>query len=121
VKKATILLAMLCLTAIPSCAANRPAAAQSKSRGAASQGPSHSVTLTWKASTSREVTGYNVYRSQKRGGPYTQLNRTIISGTSYADKGVSAGQTYYYVVRAVGRETAVSNYSNEASATVPAP
>jgi fibronectin type 3 domain-containing protein len=81
----------------------------------------HSVTLTWTASTSTGVTGYNLYRSQTSGGPYTQVNTSLISGTSYMDSSVTAGQTYYYVVTAVGSGGSQSSYSNQASAAVPSP
>ncbi len=76
----------------------------------------HSVSLTWTASTSSGVTGYNVWRSTTSGGPYTQL--TTVAGTSYTDSSVSAGQIYYYVVTAVDGSNQSGN-SNEAPATVP--
>ncbi|HXJ91311.1 MAG TPA: fibronectin type III domain-containing protein [Terriglobia bacterium] len=82
--------------------------------------PSHSVTLTWTASTTSGVTGYNVYRSTTTGGPYTKLTSTAVTGTSYTDSSVTAGSTYYYVATAlVG--TSESGYSTQASATVPTP
>ena len=81
----------------------------------------HSVTLTWTASTSTGVTGYNVFRSQTTGGPYTQVNTNLIGGTSYVDSSVTAGQSYYYVVTAVGSGSSQSSYSNETSASVPSP
>jgi len=81
----------------------------------------HNVTLSWTASVSSGVTGYNVFRSLTTGGPYTQLNSTQVSGTSYVDSTVNAGQTYYYVATAVGQGGLQSSYSNEASAAVPSP
>lgn len=81
----------------------------------------HSVTLTWTASTSSGVTGYNVYRSQTSGGPYVQVNAGLATGTSYLDSSVTAGQTYYYVVTSVGQGSSESSYSNEASGAVPSP
>jgi hypothetical protein len=79
---------------------------------------SHSVSLTWTASITAGVTGYNVWRSTTSGGSYTQLNTTTVAGTSYTDSSVSAGQIYYYVVTAVdgGNQSADSN---QAQATVP--
>jgi len=79
---------------------------------------SHSVSLTWTASTSAGVTSYNVFRSNTSGGPYTQLNTTTVAGTSYTDSSVSAGQKYYYVVTAVDGASQSAN-SNQAQATVP--
>ena len=34
-------------------------------------GGCHSVTLSWTASISPNITGYNIYRSMTSGGPYT--------------------------------------------------
>jgi hypothetical protein len=83
---------------------------------------SHSVVLTWDASTSADVVGYNVYRSDVSGGPYTLLNASIPGSTlTYTDETVQAGTTYYYVVTAVNTEGIESAYSNEASALVPSP
>jgi hypothetical protein len=81
---------------------------------------SHSVTLTWVASTSNGVAGYNMYRSLTSGGPYTQIG-TLIADVLYVDNAVSAGQTYYYVVKAVGSDGSLSAASNEASGTIPFP
>ena len=76
------------------------------------------VALAWTASTS-QVAGYNAYRSLTSGGPYTQLNTSLISATSYVDMLVQDGYTYYYVTTAVDSQGIESAYSNEASATVP--
>ena len=81
---------------------------------------SHDVILTWTASTTSGVVGYDVYRGTTSGGPYpTQLNSTPINGTTYTDETVQAGQTYYYVVTAVASDGIESAYSNQVSATVP--
>lgn len=79
---------------------------------------SHSVSLTWTASTTAGVTGYNVWRSTTSGGPYTQLNTTTVAATSYTDTSVSAGQIYYYVVTAVDGSNQSAD-SSQAQATVP--
>ncbi|HUY14245.1 MAG TPA: hypothetical protein VMX16_11545 [Terriglobia bacterium] len=83
--------------------------------------PSHSVSLSWTASTSTGILGYNVYRSLTSGGPYSKLNSTPVSGTTYLDSSVIAGQTYYYVATAVGQGNVESAYSNQAAATIPSP
>jgi Abnormal spindle-like microcephaly-assoc'd, ASPM-SPD-2-Hydin len=83
-------------------------------------GIGHSVSLTWTASKSTGITGYNVYRGTASGGPYTKLNASAVSGTSYTDSTVSAGQTYYYVATAL-TSTKQSGYSNQAVAKVPSP
>lgn len=77
----------------------------------------HSVTLHWTASTSPNITGYKIYRATAQGGPYASL--TSVTGTSYVDNAVGAGQTYYYVTTAVDSNNAESGYSNEATAVVP--
>jgi hypothetical protein len=83
-------------------------------------GIAHSVSLSWVASTS-PVAGYSVYRGTAPGGPYTKLNSSLATGTSYVDTTVLAGQTYYYVVTAVDASNNSSVYSNEAQAVVPSP
>lgn len=83
-------------------------------------GGSHLVDLSWTASTST-VAGYNIYRGTGNGGPYTKLNPSLVSGVTYTDTSVVAGQLYYYVVTAVDSSGNESVYSNQASATVPTP
>ncbi len=62
------------------------------------------VALSWNASTSQGVVGYNAYRSTTSGGPYTKLNSSLISSTSYTDQMVQSGLTYYYVTTAVNSQ-----------------
>jgi hypothetical protein len=81
----------------------------------------HYVSLSWAASTSTNISGYNVYRSSTSGGPYTKVNGSLITSTSYTDTTVQAGQTYYYVATAVNSSNIESSYSNQAQATVPSP
>jgi hypothetical protein len=82
---------------------------------------SHSVTLNWSASTSSNVSGYNVYRANTWGGPYTIMNSSPVATTTYTDYSVLAGQAYYYVATAVDTYNNESIYSNEAQAIVPSP
>jgi hypothetical protein len=82
-------------------------------------GAAHSVTLTWAASASPDISGYSVYRGTVAGGPYTRVTPGLIKGTSYVDTAVQAGRTYYYVVTATGADSSESRYSNEASGAVP--
>ena len=78
----------------------------------------HSVDLSWVASTS-VVVGYNVYRGTHTDGPYTRVNGTPTAGTTYTDTQVESGLTYFYVVTAVDSSDTESAYSNEVSATIP--
>jgi fibronectin type 3 domain-containing protein len=80
---------------------------------------SHSVDLSWTASTSTDVIGYNVYRSASPSGPFERLNSALVSGTTYTDYTVTSGATYYYAVTAVDSSGGESGYSNVAEATVP--
>jgi hypothetical protein len=80
----------------------------------------HAVALSWAPSVSPGV-DYNVYRGTISGGPYTRLNAVVDSLTSYTDDSVSGGRKYYYVVTAVDAEGMESDFSSQASVTIPAP
>jgi|HubBroStandDraft_6_1064221.scaffolds.fasta_scaffold2053940_1 fibronectin type 3 domain-containing protein len=79
-----------------------------------------SVTLKWKASASQGVTSYRVLRSPTANGVFTRIALGI-TGTSYTDKAVIAGKTYFYVVRADCPLCVppVSKDSNQAKVVVP--
>jgi hypothetical protein len=97
--------------------ASTSAAAQQRS-GSVPAGPQHSVTLSWKASTS-PVVGYNVYRRGTSG--VVKLNLEPITGISYVDHTVQPGQTYFYVTKAVSPRGTESTASNEVRADIPSP
>jgi hypothetical protein len=80
---------------------------------------SNSVSLSWTASTSTTATGYNVYRASAQGGPFTKLTSAPITGTSYTDRTVQAGNTYYYAATAVDASNHESAYSAAAQSVVP--
>jgi hypothetical protein len=75
--------------------------------------PPHKVSLSWTASTSTNVAGYNVYRGTTSGGPYTKLNSRPLSATAYTDFAVQPGGTYYYVTTSVNSAGNESPYFNE--------
>jgi hypothetical protein len=79
----------------------------------------HSVDLSWTASSSQNVVGYNIYRGNQSGGPYAKINSSLDSSTSYTDSSVTDGNTYYYVTTAVNSDNEESVYSNQAQATIP--
>ena len=89
--------------------------------GTGSPSSQHSATLDWAPSTSGSVIGYNVYRGNRSGGPYSRINSALDSSTIANDYNISPGQTYYYVVTAVNSDLTESAYSNEASAVIPSP
>jgi hypothetical protein len=80
---------------------------------------SYSVALTWTASVSANIAGYNVYRGTASAGPYIQLNSGLVTGTSFIDNTVAAGQVYYYVTTAMDTNNNQSAYSTPAQATIP--
>ena len=88
--------------------------------GAGVQAASHSVTLGLGPNSSN-VMGYNVYRSSLSGGPYTKLNTPLITSATYVDSAVVSAQTYYYVGTSVDSSGTETTYSNQVSATIPAP
>ncbi len=79
----------------------------------------HSVALSWTASASSGVNGYNVYRGPVSGGPYAMVSSSPVAATQYTDSTVQAAQTYYYVVTAVNSSNTESAYSNEVAAAIP--
>jgi hypothetical protein len=88
-------------------ASNSPASATLSGTGMAE--PVHTVNLSWTASTSPNVVGYNIYRRTGTSGSYTRINTVLDTTTAYGDASVADGQTYYY-------ETTSVNSSNEESA-----
>jgi len=70
----------------------------------------HVVDLSWKASTSSDVTGYNVYRAPD-GATWKKINASPISSTLYSDSSVANNTTYFYAA------TAVDIYGHESSKT----
>lgn len=79
----------------------------------------YSVNLSWHASTSKHVIGYNIYRGIKAGGPYRKINSRLITATVYTDNSVIDGKTYYYVTTAVNSHDRESAYSKQAWAKIP--
>ncbi|MBE1443770.1 pectate lyase [Paenibacillus sp. OAS669] len=75
------------------------------------------VSLQWSSVTG--AASYNVKRSTTKGGVYTTI-ATNVTGTSYTDKELTNGTTYYYVVSAVNAGGESAN-SSEVSATPTAP
>lgn len=70
----------------------------------------HVVDLSWQASTSTDVAGYNMYRSPD-GSSWAKINVSLIASTVYTDSTVANGSTYYYAA------TAVDTSGNESTKT----
>jgi fibronectin type 3 domain-containing protein len=86
--------------------------------GTGAQTSSHTVALSWQASTS-VVSGYNVYRSTSSGSGYVKINSSLLGGLAYTDSNLQSTTTYYYVTTAVDSSGNESTYSNQASAVIP--
>jgi hypothetical protein len=88
---------------------------------AATAASSAAINLSWTASTTSGVT-YAVFRSTTSGFTASAANQIAsgLSGTTYADSGLSASTTYYYVAQANGA-SGTSASSNQATATTQAP
>ena len=82
----------------------------------AEPGYSH-VALSWTPSDLETTAGYNLYRGTQSGGPYTRLNSSILTTTSYSDTNVANGTPYYYVVKLLTTDLYEMDYGSEAAAT----
>jgi hypothetical protein len=60
----------------------------------------HVVDLSWNASTSSNVAGYNMYRGAD-GVNWQLINSGLIPATLYSDSSVASGSSYYYAATAV--------------------
>jgi hypothetical protein len=81
-------------------------------------GTAHAVTLTWQSAGSG-ASGYNVYVGSASGGPYSRVNTSSVSGTTYVDSSVQSKQSYYFVVTALSGANKESAHSAEVKAIVP--
>jgi hypothetical protein len=100
-------------------ASNSPTAATVTGTGVAA--PVYSVSLSWTASTSPNISGYNVYRRTGTTGSYAKINSSLDALTSYSDSNVADGQTYYYETTAVNSSGVESAASAAVQAVIPAP
>jgi len=78
----------------------------------------HIVDLQWKPSTSRDVVGYNVYRSPD-GVTWKRSNLSLIGSTLFTDSTVANGSTYYYAATSVDIYRHESSRSASIKITVP--
>jgi hypothetical protein len=101
---------------VTSTASNSPLSIALTGTGAAAT--SYSVALNWAPGTT-SITGYNIYRGSASGGPYSKLNPSLLTSTSYSDTSVTAGQTYYYVATEENSAGQESSYSNQVTLSIP--
>jgi hypothetical protein len=102
-------------------ASNSPTGATLTGTGTAA--PVHSVSLSWKASSSSGITSYNVYRAVYGGnscGSYSNIGSTPGSSTAYTDSVVADGTTYCYATTSLD-PSGESGYSNITQAVIPPP
>lgn len=84
----------------------------------------HTVNLSWNASTSAGITGYNIYRAvySNSCGDFARINSALNTSTQYTDTGVTGGTSYCYATTAVNASNQESGYSNIVSnLQIPAP
>jgi len=76
------------------------------------------VELLWKATTTVDIDGYKIFRSESSNKGFVKMGDTKKDVLTYLDDDYTAGKTYYYQVRAYkGSEQSAS--SNVASLTLP--
>jgi hypothetical protein len=78
----------------------------------------HVVDLNWKASTSTDVVGYNVYRGPD-GVTWKKINASLIGSSPYSDSTVANKTTYYYAATAVDVDGKESIKTAAVKAVVP--
>lgn len=78
----------------------------------------HVVDLNWKASTSSNVVGYNVYRSPDA-ATWRKVNASLIAATLYSDSTVANSSTYYYSATAVDASGHESSKTAAVKAVIP--
>jgi len=81
-------------------------------------GANHVVELSWNASTSSNVVGYNVYRSPDA-ATWKKINVSVLGATLYSDATVANHTTYYYAATAVDTTGRESNKTAAVKAIVP--
>ena len=79
----------------------------------------YEVQLSWAASPSQNVTGYNIYRSVDGGNSFAKITSSPVTGFAYTDLTVADGQDYYYAVTAVNSNGNESVYSPNVQTNVP--
>lgn len=93
----------------------QPATTTDTATGTGTPAPVHTVSLSWNASTSPNISGYNIYRAvyTTSCGAYLKINgATLDTATTYTDSAVTDGTNYCYATTAVDSSNVESGYSN---------
>ncbi|HKK63642.1 MAG TPA: hypothetical protein VJ951_13850, partial [Bacteroidales bacterium] len=72
------------------------------------------VTLDWDDNIEDDLVGYEVYRTSTQGGDY--WNVRAVTESTFTDKYLTNGKTYYYIIKAVDESQNESAASNEVEA-----
>jgi hypothetical protein len=102
----------------------QPATTTETLTGTGTPAPTHAVNLSWTASTSSNISGYNIYRAVYTNscGSFSMINSVLNTSTLYTDSAVVDGTSYCYATTAVNSSNEESGYSNIASnVQIPAP
>jgi hypothetical protein len=102
----------------------QPATTTETLTGTGTPAPIHTVNLSWTASTSSNISGYNIYRAVYTSscGSFSKINSLLNTSTLYTDSAVVDGTSYCYATTAVDSSNQESGYSNIASnVQIPAP
>jgi len=85
--------------------------------GTGAAASTHSVNLSWNASTSSNISGYNIYRAlyTTSCGSYSKINTLLNTTTLYTDSTVANGSSYCYYATAVNTSSQESGASNIAT------
>ena len=60
----------------------------------------------------KDSSGYIIYRGTKKNGAYKKVKTVNANSTSYTDKSLKNGRTYYYKVRAYKKANGMTTYSS---------
>ncbi len=92
-----------------------PSTATLSCSGTGTAASTHSVNLSWNASSSSNISGYNIYRAlyaSSTCGSYAKINSLLNTTTLYTDSTVVNGNSYCYAATAVNTSNQESSYSN---------
>jgi hypothetical protein len=88
---------------------------------AAPEPASAKLAIFFAANKETDIAGYDIYRSTdpNQPKPWTKLNQTLLTRTTYQDEKVESGKTYYYYIVAIDKAGNVSQPSEVGSERAP--